>query len=93
MDAAAHQIWREWSAGATYCKSLGDGMWLSGVPDAETSFAIHREASPNKFGYGATHLFARAIGRVGRVPDAITPVPFRIRQETGRRPRRVSRTS
>ena len=50
VGTAAHQMWREWSAGATYCKSMGDGMWLFGMPDAETCFAMHREASPNKFG-------------------------------------------
>ena len=71
-DSIAHRVGYEWSADELYFKSMGKGMWLFGVMDAETRFVMDYDVSPNKIGYDATNLFAGAVELAGKVPDVVT---------------------
>ena len=71
-NTLAHRAGYEWCADKTHYKSMGKGMWLFGVMDAESRFVVHHMTSPNKFGYGAEPLFASVIRLAGKKPDAVT---------------------
>ena len=62
----------EWCADEIHYKSMGEGMWLFGVMDAESRFVVHHMTSPNKFGYDAEPLFTGAVELTGKEPDAVT---------------------
>ena len=72
-DSIAHRVGCQWSADELYFKSMGKGMWLFGVMDAETRFVMVHDVSPNKMmGYDATNLSAGAVELAGKAPDSVT---------------------